>query len=1213
MAVGTESVVILPDFGQFAARVSQYKSEPISVPVSFDVDIGDIAAAEDLVHSIGGNVPVTIQVDDGEVSSAALAIDSLGGPTSPVTIPPIDVPEIPSPTVDPGPALGGISEIKAGFAGLQAAAAAFAGAKLLSGAVLGASDLNESLSKSRQVFGQYSSEFEKFASNAAQNLGLSTQEALEFGSTFGAIAQGAGVADASITGLSENVLTLAADLASFSNKDVSQAFEAIRGGVTGEAEPLKQFGIILRQTDVDARAAAAGITTAEAAFQLISEKAGAAVGDFARTSDGFANGLRIAKAQLSDVTAQFGQALLPVASAALTAFSGFVPILSTVAGAFSAIGGVVSAVPQPILAAVAAIATLKAGTAALGSDFLAPIRNGITNLAASAVQAASGGGIAALGSGLASLINPATLAVAAVGAGLAIFAQARANSAALKKEIDGLSESLQKAASSSSAFEAIAAKAEDLLDKKNRLDDFGRVFEGLTTGTATQQLSELDVELRKAGSSLNQLGSVLEKGTLDGKGFTEATRLANAYGLSLDDITSKGQLTAEGFQQIATAAGVSNSAVGQIATALRAGGDSYRDAANQIGTFGDALDISAKAAQDAVDSIIAGAGIRQGEFQAILKGYGLDSLAEATTQQVTQITADLQSLAATKGPQIPIEITVDATQAQEALSTVQALNADTFSDVVELRLGIDVDTTELETIPEKVAAVAKEFGDAVTANFDSVGDVFSDVFGQDGVQSLDEFISAIKSKSADLITFSENIKALAAQGFGGLATFLAEQGPVAAEAVGQLFDGAGNVIPAKAAELDAAVKEGFGAIETSSQNFAAAVPGLFQEIANSTPEGLAFTATLGLDQQSAIDAITATQATFSQINLAPRLGIEEASIGEAQTQLTSAFLNYKAQVGIDPAKAEADLRAAVEQFVASSPKAPVGIEREQLVSQIVDTIRGVQVQPVNVSAQLADLQGDVPAIIRDRVQAEAAANPVTVPVTPQLQGDVPAIIRDQLAAVPATTTVNVQANTTEAKAAIAATATNTTATVTVQANTAPASSAATAQVREIDATKATIEVDSDTAQASSKVNAFVNNVPKAVVEVSADIDEARRTIASLNGTTITVYTNTIPNNAVGGIYSPVSGGRVIRVAEAGYPEVVIPLDPNQKARQQALLQAAGLIQSSPSTSTIQTTVGGTTNIDLTQNIVSQSADPELVARRVAQETQAELLRLVGAV
>lgn len=185
-----------------------------------------------------------------------------------------------------------------------------------------ASATEESLNKLRVVFGDSSADIEAWAKNSSSNLGLSTQKAEEAAGTFGNLFTAMGVGKKPAADFSQNILQLAADMASFNNIRPEDAIEKLRAGLVGEAEPLRTLGVNLTEAGVKAYALAHGIgesgrelTGAEklqARYGLILEQTTSAQGDFARTSDGLANKLRIQTAEQENVKAQLGQALIPI-------------------------------------------------------------------------------------------------------------------------------------------------------------------------------------------------------------------------------------------------------------------------------------------------------------------------------------------------------------------------------------------------------------------------------------------------------------------------------------------------------------------------------------------------------------------------------------------------------------------------------------------------------------------------------------------------------------------------------------------------------------------------------------------------------------------------------------------------------------------------------------------------------------------------------------
>jgi len=200
-----------------------------------------------------------------------------------------------------------------------AAIGAFSAASFV--AIQRASDLNETLSKSKQIFGVASKEVELFASGAATALGQTKQQAIDAAATFGIFGKAAGLSGSSLSDFSTKFVTLASDLASFNNASPEEAIQAIGAALRGESEPIRRFGVLLNDAALKSAALEMGIyngngaLTAQqkvlAATEVIFQQTADAQGDFSRTSDGLANQQRILKAQLDNVSATLGQILLP--------------------------------------------------------------------------------------------------------------------------------------------------------------------------------------------------------------------------------------------------------------------------------------------------------------------------------------------------------------------------------------------------------------------------------------------------------------------------------------------------------------------------------------------------------------------------------------------------------------------------------------------------------------------------------------------------------------------------------------------------------------------------------------------------------------------------------------------------------------------------------------------------------------------------------------
>lgn len=194
---------------------------------------------------------------------------------------------------------------------------------LFKNSISAASDLNESMNKSRVVFGDLSGDVEEFAQNSARSLGLSKQATFEATATFGALFTAMKIGRPEALEMSKNLVRLASDLASFNNIGTDEALQKIRSGLVGEVEPLRTVGVNLNAVAIAQRAVTLGLakqgqelTTAQkaqAAYSIILEQTKIQQGDFARTADGLANRTRILSASFEDFKATLGEKLQPVA------------------------------------------------------------------------------------------------------------------------------------------------------------------------------------------------------------------------------------------------------------------------------------------------------------------------------------------------------------------------------------------------------------------------------------------------------------------------------------------------------------------------------------------------------------------------------------------------------------------------------------------------------------------------------------------------------------------------------------------------------------------------------------------------------------------------------------------------------------------------------------------------------------------------------------
>ena len=206
-------------------------------------------------------------------------------------------------------------------------------------AINAASDLAEVQNVVDVTFGDSAGQIESWAKQAGKQYGLTETAAKRYTSTIGAMLKSQGMADNEIVQTSTDLAGLAADMASFYNLDFETAFQKIRSGISGETEPLKQLGINMSVVNLEAFAMEKGITKSFSAmsqaeqtalrYQYIMQATADAQGDFARTSDGFANASRRIETAMETIKTKGGQLALPVIEKLTTGLASFLEQLTT--------------------------------------------------------------------------------------------------------------------------------------------------------------------------------------------------------------------------------------------------------------------------------------------------------------------------------------------------------------------------------------------------------------------------------------------------------------------------------------------------------------------------------------------------------------------------------------------------------------------------------------------------------------------------------------------------------------------------------------------------------------------------------------------------------------------------------------------------------------------------------------------------------------------
>lgn len=206
------------------------------------------------------------------------------------------------------------------------------------------SDLTEVQNVVDVTFTTMSDKVNEFAKNAMTSAGLSETMAKRYVGTFGAMSKSFGFSEAQAYDMSTALTQLTGDVSSFYNISQDLAYIKLKSVFTGETETLKDLGVVMTQSALDQYALANGYgkTTSAMTEQekvalrlaFVQKQLSAASGDFIRTSDSWANQVRVMQLQLQSLKATVGQGLINIFTPVLKVINVLLGKLATLANAF---------------------------------------------------------------------------------------------------------------------------------------------------------------------------------------------------------------------------------------------------------------------------------------------------------------------------------------------------------------------------------------------------------------------------------------------------------------------------------------------------------------------------------------------------------------------------------------------------------------------------------------------------------------------------------------------------------------------------------------------------------------------------------------------------------------------------------------------------------------------------------------------------------------
>lgn len=194
-----------------------------------------------------------------------------------------------------------------------------------------ASDLNETVSKSTAIFGDGIGVMMEWGKTAPWALGLSSSAALESAAGFGDLFSQLGFSADAANEMSRNTVQMAADLGSFNNLPTADVADRITAAFRGEYDSLQKVIPNISAARVESEALAMTGKTlaseltaqekASAVLAIVMNDGTRAMGDFDKTSAGFANSTKTATGIVDNLQAKIGQGLLPIGEQFLGLFN----------------------------------------------------------------------------------------------------------------------------------------------------------------------------------------------------------------------------------------------------------------------------------------------------------------------------------------------------------------------------------------------------------------------------------------------------------------------------------------------------------------------------------------------------------------------------------------------------------------------------------------------------------------------------------------------------------------------------------------------------------------------------------------------------------------------------------------------------------------------------------------------------------------------------
>ena len=184
------------------------------------------------------------------------------------------------------------------------------------------SDLTEAENKTKEVFKNMSGDVLTWSETSLDKMGMARSTALDAVSLYGGMATAMGLTRKKATDMSKSLTELSVDLASFHNTSLDQASTALKSIFTGETETLKNYGIVMTDTNLKAYALSQGIKTnytemtqaekVQLRYNFVLNASKDAIGDYGRNCGEAASQMKKLPEALKELATSFKDNVEPV-------------------------------------------------------------------------------------------------------------------------------------------------------------------------------------------------------------------------------------------------------------------------------------------------------------------------------------------------------------------------------------------------------------------------------------------------------------------------------------------------------------------------------------------------------------------------------------------------------------------------------------------------------------------------------------------------------------------------------------------------------------------------------------------------------------------------------------------------------------------------------------------------------------------------------------